>query len=80
MKCNLENAIIYILDNGASIVHEHITICDLSYFSRIRKVLSKKYQVVCTHPNHRHDEIYEDIHATVAKFISLKRKIYKCGQ
>lgn len=61
--------------SGHEINYGRLTICNLSKYSMSRKVLDRKWQVICTDKRFPFQEIYTNPSVAVDKFCLIKNVI-----
>jgi hypothetical protein len=66
-----------VLDDGSSVECNRVSLCCINDYLQYSGTKKVRYQVDCDDYKLKFSELYEDIKKAAAKYVEIKRKLYK---
>lgn len=66
-----------VLEDGSSVECNRLSLCCINDYLRSSGIRGIKYQVDCDDYRFKFSQLYEDLDKAVAKYVEIKRKLYK---
>ena len=66
-----------VLEDGSSVECNRLSLCCINDYLRSSAIRGIRYQVDCDDYRFKFSQLYEDLNKAVAKYVEIKRKLYK---